>query len=124
MKLVVLIVFMPFLLSACEDGRNADTLPPAGFVGNSLHGKKLYQRFCLRCHGGPQRSREDAPYLFAQRYRINDFRDLRFYTAVRNGVNENKQYPAMPAMPQIEARDTAHIVAFIRKTQQKNISKP
>jgi len=46
-------------------------------------------------------------------------RDLAYYVAVRKGVEQNRfKFGDMPALTNIDAKQVAHIVAYIRKTQR------
>lgn len=107
-----------FTTLACDDGRSRDLLPPSGFVGNSLHGERLYKKHCFRCHGSENHQRKIAPFLFQRQYAFSEFPDRNFYLAVNDGQDKYEQFPAMPAIEQLDAKQTAHIVAYIRKAQQ------
>lgn len=102
----------------CDDGRSRDLLPPKGFVGNSLNGERLYKKHCFRCHGSDKHKGKNAPYFFEDQYAFSEYPDRYFYLVVNEGQNKYPQYPSMQPIEELDARQTAHIVAYIRKTQQ------
>lgn len=119
--MVVLVLF----LTACEapdpeTRRAALHLPPPGFKGNSTEGRNLFVSNCSSCHGNNAQGTEQGPSLIDNVYRNAHHADFAFHMAVRDGVRQHHWgFGDMPAVPKITAKETAHVIAYIRQEQSK-----
>lgn len=120
-----LLFSLVIFLTACEApdpaARHAALhLPPEGFVGDAAQGRALFVTNCSSCHGSNGQGTEQGPPLVDNVYRPAHHADFAFHMAVRDGVRQHHWgFGDMPAVPQITAEQTAHVIAYIRQEQSK-----
>ncbi len=123
-----LMIAIPFtlLLAGCElpneEKRLAEQgLPPSDFVAIPSEGQGLYQKNCSQCHGRQMRGVDlKGPPLLHAYYEPGHHSDYAFYRAIKSGTQAHHwQFGDMPAQPQVDPKQAAHIVAFVRKHQQR-----
>lgn len=124
MKIFLLFSFI-LILAGCEapdpEARRAALhLPPPGFIGNPVQGSDLFVSNCSSCHGNNATGTEQGPPLINNIYRNAHHADYAFHMAVRDGVRQHHWgFGDMPAVPQISAEETAHVISYIRQEQSK-----
>jgi mono/diheme cytochrome c family protein len=121
---LALLFAMVLLLPACtpetpEERLARLHLPPAGFKGEAVKGEKLFNNTCASCHGVALGGAETGPPLLDDIYRPGHHADLAFYSAVKNGVKQHHwRFGDMPPVAGVGPKDTAHIIAYIRRQQR------
>lgn len=113
------------LLTACDEYFNTGNtnplhLPPQGFVGNSVEGKKLFQQNCQSCHGLQGQGTNQGPPLVNNIYNPRHHANLAFNLAVKNGVRSHHwKYGDMKPLPGVSPEMVEHIIQYIRKLQKQ-----
>lgn len=103
-----------------EQRRAALHLPPPGFIADAREGGRLYNDYCLVCHGVGAMGSDKGPPLVHRQYRAAHHADLAFNLAVKNGVPQHHwHFGDMPPIKEVTPAETGHITAYVRREQRR-----
>jgi mono/diheme cytochrome c family protein len=110
---------LALVLTACG-GNGEFEIPPMGFVGDPVKGKRFYEASCAVCHGPAASGTRSGPPLVHRIYEPGHHADIAFYWAVRDGVVQHHwSYGNMPPIQGLSGEDVGHIIAYIRGLQRE-----
>ncbi|MDX1594893.1 MAG: cytochrome c [Gammaproteobacteria bacterium] len=113
------------LLAACGQADDRERLarlglPPADYVPDAGNGARVYSAKCRECHGPAARGSDKGPPLVHGYYVASHHADLAFYRAVKDGVVQHHwEFGDMPAQPEVDPKQVADIIAYVRGLQAK-----
>ncbi len=122
----LLIAILGLVVAACasmtdSESRQYQGIPPADFVGSPILGQDLFAGNCSFCHGKQMQGTLMGPSLKHEIYQSDQFSDQAIYRAIKLGVRQrNWRFGSMPAKAYISPQKAAHIVAYIRESQQQS----
>jgi mono/diheme cytochrome c family protein len=83
-------------------------------------GERLYNSYCLSCHGRNGRGDGLGPPIVDSLFLPAITPDDRFFTAVRQGVNQRDyNYGAMPPLNRVSDPEIQAIVGYVRWLQAR-----
>lgn len=87
----------------------------------ALRGKEAFNANCAQCHGKNGSGTGKGPPLIHQIYNPGHHGDQAFLRAVKRGVRRHHwPYGDMPKQPQVNNRELAAIVKYVRELQVAN----
>lgn len=109
-------------LSGCDgggDGRWA-AFNPGPVPDEFERGERLYNSYCLSCHGRHGKGDGLGPPMLDSIYLAAVVPDERYFTAVRQGMNQRfYNYGAMPPLERVSDAEVAAIIPYVRWVQQR-----
>ena len=123
---LVLLATSLFCLNSCykpdpAEVRARNNLPEASYVADVSRGNKLFKKNCGICHGTQLQGSQQGPSLLHKTYYPDHHADLAIFWAIKKGVIQHHwKFGNMPPQPQINAEQSADIVAYIRLAQRSN----
>ena len=93
---------------------------PSSREAGLAHGKALFDRNCMPCHGPESRGTQAGPGLVNEIYVPNHHADEAFLLAVQRGVRAHHwRFGDMPPVPGVSPDQVKLIIAYIRDLQKK-----
>ena len=93
-----------------------------GLKPDAQAGKSLFNSQCAACHGADLKGTAKGPPFLHRIYLASHHSDMAFQIAVKNGVRSHHwQFGDMPPIPLVTPDSVAHIIAYIRREQQKAV---
>lgn len=82
-------------------------------------GRVVFAASCAGCHGERARGTTNGPPLVDRIYEPSHHADVAFVLAVRNGSRQHHWgFGDMPPVPDIDDREIADTIAYVRRLQQ------
>lgn len=95
-------------------------LPPTDFVANAQKGERLFNEYCSHCHGRGAKGTNMGPPLVHRFYKPAHHNDMSFYMAAKRGVRHHHwNFGDMPPVQGVSASEMGHIIAYVRRQQQR-----
>lgn len=96
-------------------------MEPSGSTEADLaHGKALFDRSCMACHGPEGRGSQAGPGLVNEIYVPKHHADEAFLLAVQRGVRAHHwRFGDMPPVPNLSPDQVKLIIAYVRDLQKK-----
>ena len=120
-KKLVLVVMTVSSISVSGQGWEIPKQSP-GLKPDVQAGKSLFNSQCAACHGADLKGTAKGPPFLHRIYLASHHSDMAFQIAVKNGVRSHHwQFGDMPPIPLVTPDSVAHIIAYIRREQQKAV---
>ena len=120
-KKLVLVVMATSSISVSGQGWEIPKQSP-GLKPDVQAGKSLFNSQCAACHGADLKGTAKGPPFLHRIYLASHHSDMAFQIAVKNGVRSHHwQFGDMPPIPLVTPDSVAHIIAYIRREQQKAV---
>ncbi|MCW8915506.1 MAG: cytochrome c [Magnetovibrio sp.] len=88
---------------------------------NAKRGQTAFSEYCAVCHGDNASGSDKGPPLIHNIYNPGHHADGAFFLAAKRGVRSHHwPYGDMPPQPQVNERQMANIVTFVRELQAAN----
>ena len=120
-KKLVLVVMTVSSISVSGQGWEIPKQSP-GLKPDVQAGKSLFNNHCAVCHGSDLKGTAKGPPFLHRIYRSSHHSDMAFQIAAKSGVRSHHwQFGDMPPIPLVTPDSVAHIIAYIRREQQKAV---
>ena len=94
--------------------------PSSSREADLAHGKALFERSCMICHGPEGRGTQVGPGLVNAIYAPSHHADEAFHLAVQRGVKAHHwRFGDMPPVPDVPPDQVKLITAYVRDLQKK-----
>ena len=120
-KKLVLVVMTVSSISVSGQGWEIPKHSP-GLKPDAQAGKSLFNSQCAACHGADLKGTAKGPPFLHRIYLSSHHSDMAFQIAAKSGVRSHHwQFGDMPPIPLVTPDSVAHIIAYIRREQQKAV---